>query len=285
MDNSGQIEFWNGVGGEKWARAEDRLERGIAGFGAAVLAAAAARPGEVVLDIGCGTGPTTLALARVVTPGGSVTGVDVSVPLLEIARRRAREAALGNVSFVEADAAVHGFPPAAADLLFSRFGVMFFADPARAFANLAAALRPGGRVAFACWRPFKENGWAFLPFMTAVPHLPPIERPAPDAPGPFAFGDPDRVRSVLQAAGFAGIALEKYDLPFPLATAGLAAGGLEEALRQVTEFGPLAQPLAQAPEDRREAAIAALRRTLPSHFTEDGLTLPGAVWIVTAHRP
>jgi SAM-dependent methyltransferase len=275
--NADQIEYWNGVGGEKWLKTEQRLELGLNSFGADALKAANAKPGERVIDIGCGTGPTSLKLAQAVAPGGSVLGVDVSQGLIDEANARAKAAGIANARFIVADASTQPFKPEH-DLLFSRFGVMFFADPIAAFAHLRGALRPGGRVAFVCWRAFKENGWAFIPFMAAVPHLPPIERPAPNAPGPFAFADADRVRDVLGQAGFAGITVDKVDHPLPM------PGDLEQSLRFATEFGPLAQFLAAAPEDMRLKAVAAVREALVKNLSSGNMSLPGACWLVQARN-
>jgi SAM-dependent methyltransferase len=275
--NADQIEYWNGVGGEKWLKTEQRLELGLNSFGADALKAAKAKPGERVIDIGCGTGPTSLKLAQAVAPNGSVLGVDVSQQLVDQATARAKAAGITNARFIVADASTHPFKPEH-DLLFSRFGVMFFADPVAAFAHLRGALKPGGRVAFVCWRAFKENGWAFIPFMAAVPHLPPIERPAPHAPGPFAFADADRVREVLGQAGFTGITVDKIDHPLPM------PGDLEQSLRFATEFGPLAQFLAAAPEDMRVKAVAAVRDALVKNLSSSHASLPGACWLVQARK-
>lgn len=275
--NADQIEFWNGAGGEKWLRAEERLEHGLSRFGVAALDAAAAQLGEAVIDIGCGTGPTSLVLARSVGASGRVLGLDVSTPLIEQAKARARAAGATNAEFVVGDASTHPLRPEY-DLLFSRFGVMFFADPASAFAHLRGALKPGGRLAFVCWRSFKENGWAFVPFMAAIPHLPPIERPAPNAPGPFAFADADRVRGILGDAGFKGIEIAAVDRDLPY------GGSLDEALRFVTDFGPLQQPLAQAPAESQARAVAAVREALGRLGAAGPMTLPGACWLVKARN-
>lgn len=275
--NADQIEFWNGVGGDKWLRTEERLEQGLTQFGDAALEIAKAKSGEVVIDIGCGTGPTSLKLARAVAPEGSVLGVDVSQQLIDQANARARASGVGNARFVVADASAHAFR-SEHDLLFSRFGVMFFADPTAAFTHLRSALKPGGRLAFVCWRQFKENGWAFIPFMAALPHLPPIERPAPNAPGPFAFADADRLRGILSDAGFKSIEIDKADRTMPVGR------DLEQATRFSTEFGPVAQPLSQTSPEAQARAVAAVREALSKHDKGTGIGLPGACWLVQARN-
>ncbi len=151
--NSDQIEFWNGLAGERWVRHQNELDAMIGGIGDDVLARAQISEGERVLDVGCGCGHTTLEIARQVGKSGSVTGIDISAMMLDHARTRADAAGVENVEFLNADAATQQFPETGFELLFSRFGVMFFSDPVAAFKNLASAIKPGGRLAFACWRP------------------------------------------------------------------------------------------------------------------------------------
>jgi SAM-dependent methyltransferase len=275
-DNAEQIAFWNGAGGEKWLRSTERLERGLGPLGLAAIEVAAPRPGEHVLDVGCGGGPTALLLAERVGPQGAVLGVDVSQPLIGVAQQRA--AKLGNVKFVVADASAHRFEPSF-DLLFSRFGVMFFADPPGAFANLRRALKPGGRMTFVCWRSFKENGWAFVPFMAAVPHLPPIERPAPNAPGPFAFADGDRLAGILTQAGFADVAIDPLDRTID------TGATLDEAVTFASEVGPVSRVLGEAAPEQRHKAVAAIRETLTRLAEGAAPRLAAACWIATARNP
>lgn len=274
--NADQIAYWNGAGGAQWLARHDRMEPQLAPLGQAAIEAAAPKPGEKVIDIGCGTGTTSLQIADLVGEGGQVLGVDVSAALVEAARRNA--AGRPNMRFLLGDAAQQklegGF-----DLLFSRFGVMFFADPAAAFRHLRAALKPGGRLAFVCWRPFKENAWAFQPFMAAVPHLPPIERPAPNAPGPFAFGDERHTRSVLEAAGFADIAIR------PLDRSMNAGNSVEDATLFASDTGPASRVLNEATPDQRQAAVGAIRQMFEKRVADGkGLALAAACWIVTARN-
>lgn len=278
MDNSDQSAFWNGAGGEKWLSQADRLEPGLAPFGEAAMAAARPRPGERVIDLGCGPGSTSAALARQVGESGAVLGVDISHPLIAAARQR--HEALANLSFVVADATAHPFEAATYDLLFSRFGSMFFADPVAGFSHLRGALKPGGRFALVCWREFKANGWAFIPFMAGVPHLPPIERPAPNAPGPFAFADPKRVRGIFAAAGFADTDARAIDREMVL-----SQGDFERAVTFATDMGPLSRVLADADAPVRQRVRAAVAEKLRSFAAPDGsVSLPAACWIYTGRN-
>ncbi len=200
--NADQLAYWNGENGDKWARLQERLDGLFAPISAAAVAAAAPRPGDRVLDIGCGCGDTVLALAEAVGPLGSVTGVDISGPMLAVAGHRIAARELAQAAVLRADAATEPFAPGSVDLVFSRFGVMFFDAPSEAFINIRRAMKPGGRLVFACWRPFRENPWFHTPYEAAAPHLPEQEKADPEAPGPFAFAEPERVTRILGVAGF-----------------------------------------------------------------------------------
>jgi SAM-dependent methyltransferase len=234
--------------------------------------------GEHVIDIGCGCGETTLALATEVGAAGSVLGVDISQPMLAVARKRIDAEGLTQASVTEADAQTHPFAPVAADAVFSRFGVMFFEDPTAAFANILKGLKPGGRLAFVCWRPFTENPWMATPLAAAQPLFPEPAPPAdPLAPGPFAFADPNRVRGILAGAGFTDIALKPQDKP-------IGAPDLDEAVETAPKVGPLGARLRETPQ-LTGAVIAAVREALAAHTTPEGVRLASATWIVTARRP
>ena len=203
-------------------------------------------------------------------------GVDISTPMLERAREKAQGRA--NLRFENADAQTHAFPPASVDLVFSRFGVMFFADPDAAFANLARALRPGGRIAFLCWQSVMQNPWVNVPMAALMKHVPPAAPPPPNAPGPFAFADPARVRGILERAGFSRPALEPH-------TGELTLGRtVDEAVAFVTEMGPVGAALAQAPEAVRAAVAASIREVLAARATPKGVALGYATWIATGNR-
>jgi SAM-dependent methyltransferase len=275
-----QVAYWSGAGGETWLKGAARTEAALAPLGECAIAAAKVRPGERIIDIGCGTGPTTLALARAAAPDGRVLGCDISPVLTDEASRRALAAGVTNLRFASGDASTYPFESGAADLLFSRFGVMFFGDPAAAFRHLNGALKPEGRLVFLVWRPFKENGWAFVPFAAAGPLLPQMPRPAPDEPGPFSFGDPARPRALLTQAGFTDITIDRID-----ATVSLSRGGLDEAVDQAVELGPLRRLLADVTDDVRARAVDAVRAALAKHLTHEGISLPAACWLIRARNP
>lgn len=271
---SDQAAFWNGPGGQGWLASYQRIERSIGELGADALAAANAQAGERVIDVGCGTGGTTASLSAAIGPGGHVLGVDVSELLIGAARAHA----LANATFVVGDAANHPFAPASYDLVFSRFGVMFFGDPVAAFGNFRRALKPSGRVVFLCWRTPKENPWGLVPVRAAAPFLPPLPRPGPEDPGQYSFGDPARVERIVKAAGFGAISLEPLDRPIWM------GASVADVVANATRFGPLARAFAEATPEAADKARAALASALEPHASVDGVVLPGACWLVTARH-
>lgn len=269
-----QAEFWNGPGGKMWLGAYERIERSIQGFGDAGLAAAGAMPGERVLDIGCGTGRTTAQLAKAVGAKGHVLGVDISEPLIGTARSQG----LANASFEIGDAATWPFEAGSFDLVFSRMGVMFFGDPVAAFRNIHRAMKEAGRLAFICWRTPQENPWAAIPMRAAQPHLPPIERPGPEDPGQYSFGDRARVERILIEAGFNDVSFAPVDLMLN------QGRDIPEVLERISEFGPLARLFKEATPDQVAKAKAAIADALKPHAKPEGVNLAGACWLVRA-RP
>lgn len=275
--NAEQIAYWNGDAGQRWTQRQQVQDALLEPISRLVIERADARPGEHVVDVGCGCGDTTLALAQRVGDG-HVTGIDVSAPML--ARARARAPAGAPVSFVEADATTHGFAPGSADLLFSRFGVMFFAHPGLAFANLHAALRPGGRLVFVCWRTPAENSWFGIPLQAVYRHVPKLPATDPDDPGPFSFAREERVRRILSQTGFRDIGCEPVDLALDLA----CGEGLEAAVATATSLGPASRALDGQPEAARAAATVEVRQALQAYRDGMSVRLGAGVWIVSARR-
>jgi SAM-dependent methyltransferase len=272
--NQAQIEYWNTVAAGVWTQNQAALDRQLEPLGAAGVAALAPRAGERVVDVGCGCGYTSLQLIEAVAPGGEVIGVDISAPMLAVAR--ARGEGRSGLNFLEADAQTADLGEATLDAAFSRFGVMFFEDPAAAFANLRRSVRPGGRLVFVCWRPLRENLWMRGPMEAAAAILPPGPPSDPTAPGPFAFADPTRVRGLIEAGGWGGVQIEPHD-------AQIGLGDVESTLAVALRVGPLAAALREAPNLADQVAQA-VRAFLAPHAGPQGVRLPAAVWIVTARR-
>jgi SAM-dependent methyltransferase len=275
-DNHEQLEYWNGAGGLRWTTHQEALDRMVRPFGLAAMERLGLRAGEHVLDVGCGCGDTLLALSERVGERGSVTGIDLSTEMLGRARERIPRATL-----IAGDASEQRFERRF-DALFSRFGVMFFADPVGAFSHLRALLvdPPAGRMAFVCWRAQAENTWASLPaaaVRAALPAAPVGVMDRATGPGPFALADADYVKSVLSAAGFSQVEVAAFDAEVELSTTGL-----EEAARFSITAGPAARLLAQAtPEDKARAA-AAVAKALAPHEQNGRVALHGRAWTVLA---
>jgi SAM-dependent methyltransferase len=274
--NADQLAFWNGQGGRTWVARQEHTDITLAPVSEALLALAAARAGERVLDVGCGCGASTLELARAVGPAGRVAALDISGPMLVEGQTRAEAAGIANVDWLQADAAtaaLDGF-----DLLASNFGLMFFGDPVAAFAHMRRAASPGARMAFVCWRPLTENPWLGVPMHAVSRHVPPRPKPDPQAPGMFAFADPRRVFQVLTAAGWAPPRLDKLDLDLDIA----AGRGLEQAVVQSTQIGAVSSWLRGQPPEVVAAATASIREALAAHLDGASVRLPGAMWLVSS---
>jgi SAM-dependent methyltransferase len=284
--NAGQLEYWNGAAGRRWAREQARLDRAFAPLTAALLAQAGLRPGERVLDIGCGNGDLALAAAHAIGPAGHVTGLDISRAMLEVAR--AREAAMTKphapVTWLEADAASTSFDPVT-DCVMSRFGTMFFSHPITAFANIRTALKPGGRLAMLCWREPAANPWAAVPEAAIVPIMDVPAPSPPGAPGPFAFADAEGVRSLLGAAGFEGASARPVDAAMVVGASGSAVSALEDAVDYCLGIGPGAALLRGADDAQKEKARAALEAALAPYLDGDAVRLGAACWIYEAVNP
>jgi SAM-dependent methyltransferase len=277
--NAEQIEYWNSVQGAKWVAHQERLDPLIEPFGEFALERAGIATGERAIDVGCGCGATCLALARRVGPRGRVLGIDISAVMLERASERALAAGATQVEFANVDAQTHPFEPHSHDVVFSRFGVMFFADPTRAFTNLRSALRPGGGVAFVCWRPLAENPWMTVPVAAVAAVIAPPPPPPPGAPGPFSFGDPERVRQILGEAGFERIELAPHEREIVLGST------TDEAAEFALTTGPASRLLEGASAADRARAAQVVRDALAPHASGGRVALGSAIWCVTARNP
>ncbi|GAB4386332.1 class I SAM-dependent methyltransferase [Albidovulum sp.] len=277
--NAAQAAFWSSQPGELWARQHARIDALFSEITAALLARAALAPGMSVLDVGCGAGETSLAAARAVAPGGRVLGVDISPTLLAVARQRG--AGVAGLDFVQADAQDHPFEPGARDLLLSRFGLMFFADPVAAFANLRAALRPGGRAVFVSWAAAAGNPWMVIPRAVGVERLGPVPADPPRTPGMFAFAEIDYVLSILGAAGFADLLGEEVAVNLH------PAASVREAAEFATLLGPVSRIIRErgATEADREAIAGEIARRLAPFQTAEGVRVPARINLFCARNP
>jgi SAM-dependent methyltransferase len=274
--NADQIAYWNGAGGQRWADrqpVQDVLLQPVADI---LIERAKVKAGERILDVGCGSGATTFAFAQATGPMGHVTGVDISAPMLARARDVTPKGA--PIDFILADATIHPFASDSFDLLASRFGVMFFADPVLSFTNLRRGMRRSGRLAFACWREPRENPFFMTPLQAVYRHAPKMPPVGPEDPGPFAFASEARVNRILSAAGFSGVAMEPCDLALDIAV----GRGLDAAVQSALQIGPAARALADQPPDVVAAATQSVRDVLATCAEGQTVPLDAAIWIVTA---
>lgn len=273
--NAAQWQAWDGPAGAFWTEQADRFDRAAAGYDPHLRAAAGFSVGERVLDVGCGTGATTRAAARAVGATGHVTGVDLSTRMLELARARTAAEHL-DVTFLRGDAQVHAFPPGGFDVVLSRHGVMFFDHPTAAFANLARALRPGGRLVVLVWQPLDRNPWLHRVLEVLTPGRDTPAPPADGRPSPLSLSDPARVRAVLDAAGFVDVRLEGVEEPM------VFGDDPDDAVAY--QAGLHAGLLAELDTPTREEVVARLRADLAAHHEPGlGIRYPSAAWLVTAH--
>ena len=274
--NEAQREHWNSDEAGHWVVAQDRYDRQLEQFGDAVLAAAKIHPDDRVLDIGCGSGTTTLMAAPT---AAAAVGVDISEPMLDLARRRASDAGTSNARFVLGDAQIDDLG-GAFDVAISRFGVMFFDDPAAAFGNIASALAPGGRLVFVCWQGRDRNEWLLVPGLAAAAHVPLPDTGDGGGPGMFSLADPEATTRLLLAAGFTDVEATSLETPMLLAGGGTVAETVDFLL--ATGIGKAlldgADPVAAA------AAVNAVTETLSEYLDDDGVRLGAASWLVTACR-
>jgi len=275
IPNNKQRDDWNGATGSRWLERHDTIDRQIAPFGRRAMDAASVAHGERILDIGCGCGETTFDLARRVGDTGAVVGVDISALLVDEALKLARQSGLSNVQFENADIQTHPFPRGGFDVAFSRFGIMFFDDPEIAFQNIRAALRSGGRLAFVAWPAPAENKFVSIPLAAAHKHMTLPAPGDPNAPGPFAFANIERVRTLLSRSGFSQIVAERV-------TEKVGGGSLDETAEMLLQLGPLADALNELDEPTRRAIRADVHSALVPFEVSGRVLLDASAWLVTA---
>lgn len=277
--NAAQQEYWNTVAGPRWVGLAGFVEKRVERVNDLLLARSAVAPGEKVLEVGCGTGAATVPLAKAVGETGEVVGIDISEPMLAGARDRIWHSGLRNITLLRADAQVHAFEPNRFDLIASRFGVMFFADPTAAFRNLRGAARPGGRLCFACWAALEENRHWLIAYEVVLRHLgPPAPKP-PHAPGPLAFSDPEYLRSVLEGAGYENIEIRRE-------TPAIIGASPEEEAEHACIMGPSGRLIEEKnpQESVRELIKQEVTAAFAGYAKGKDMVLPSNIFLVTARR-
>jgi ubiquinone/menaquinone biosynthesis C-methylase UbiE len=280
--NSEEIDYWNGQAGQNWINENRLTDIMYQPFGNKAVERAQPISGERILEIGCGCGTTTLVLAKLVGDSGAVTALDVSSVMLEVAHKRAVSAS-APVNFLNADAETYSLDPESYDVVFSQFGVMFFANPAAAFTHFHQALKPGGRLAFVCWRGPEQNPFMMVPFNAVHSFMPSVAPPNPDAPAsPLSFESKEKVGRMLEDAGFVDALFEPFE-----AHACMGQGSLEECTRFVIAFagGTVGAVMRGAGEEKVPAIVNALQDSLAPFHTGDRIELGASAWIVSARRP
>jgi len=274
--NQEQREFWSDIKGDLWVTLQPRIDTMLATFGDKALDTLNPQSGERILEIGCGTGTTTLALGDRVGASGEILAADLSQPMLSKAIERANLGAQRPITFVEADAQVHNFPAATFDAVYSRFGVMFFDDPVAAFSNIRKAVRPGGRLAYVCWADRKANPWIRIPAGAAKACLDLPAPPPDDAPGQFSMENEGRVQQILHDAGWSDIGLERFTVD------GSIGSDAADAASFITKMGPMSEPFALADPDTQHKTLQVIEEALTPYANDSGVTLGFSTWIVSA---
>jgi SAM-dependent methyltransferase len=273
--NADQFTYWNEQTGAAWIELEEHTDVLTRPFGAAAMEALRVEAGDRLLDVGCGCGDTTIELARRAGDGGHVVGIDLSAAMLDRARVRSAEAGVGTVEFLQADAQTDALPDGL-DGLYSRFGVMFFDDPPAAFTNLARALRPGGRLAFACWQGLEANPWMSVPVRAAERHLGPVDLPRDDVPGPFGLADPHRTRALLEGAGLVDVGVDAVDIDI-----ALPGGDVRGVAAVMLALLPTRHVVRDATAEAQALARDAVEGALGDYLAGESVRVPGSAWVLT----
>ncbi|ARN83443.1 hypothetical protein DSM21852_41170 [Methylocystis bryophila] len=273
--NQQQAEIWNGEGGRAWVEGRALLDRMYQPVLDSILAACPPTVGDRLLDVGCGAGAVTIAYARHLDSGPACVGIDLSSRMIEAARARC-EREKANASFIQGDAQVYPFEEASFDLLVSRFGVMFFDDPVRAFANLRSAAKPNAKACFAVWRGPADNAFMREAELAAAPFLPEAPAPNPNAPGRFALSKRERIEAVLSGSGWGRIEILSVDIPcsFPLCDLDY----------MFTSFGAIGAAFRQLDKDSQAQLIEKVRPVFSKHIVGEEVRFTAGCWIILAHK-
>ena len=278
VTNSDQKEFWNDIKGQLWVDLQPRIDEMFQPFGEKVVKALGPEGGEKVLDVGCGTGTMAFRLAEYVRPSGEGVAVDISKPMLDLARQRADLVSSDNTMFIEGDAQVYNFDNLYFNAVFSRFGVMFFDDPIMAFKNLRKAVKPGGRLAYVCWSDRKDNPWIRLPTGAAREFLDIAPPPEMDAPGQFAMEREARIEEILKESGWSSIKIEPFNIRHSL------GADVKDAADFISHMGPMSEPFSKADKDIKQKCLDAIKGALTPYEEPGGVYLKFGTWIVTANN-
>ncbi|MDE0886820.1 MAG: class I SAM-dependent methyltransferase [Myxococcota bacterium] len=274
--NAQQAAYWNEVAGPKWVQLSQAINSQIEPIGRAAMDRAGVEPGQRVLDVGCGCGHTSIDLAQRVGAEGEVHGVDLSDPMLAEARSHA--VGLPQLHFTQADGQTVDLGEGAYDRIFSRFGVMFFADPEAAFRNLRRVLAPGGSMTFVCWQEIGKNPWMAVPGAAVAKLVDMQKPPTPHAPGPFAFADAERTKGILEASGFSGVEYESLETGLTIGE-GMTRSELVDFSLQM---GPAGAAMREADEDLRGRLRDAVAQAIFPFLTDDRLVMGSAAWVFSA---
>lgn len=276
LANAEQAEFWSTLA-PSWLELEDQLERISALPGRMAMDRLSLGSGQRVVDLGCGGGRTTMEIAARVGPDGYAVGVDISDEMLAAARRHSQEQGVTNIDFVHADVQVHDLGRQRFDAAYSRFGIMFFADPHAAFSNLRGALCSGGSLSFVCWQSVFDNEWMLVPGMAAMSVLGPLPMPEPDAPGPFSLGDPDRIRTILRDAGFGQV-----DVTPRNDSVTFEEGLIPQLVHTSMKVGPVREALREADDATRQKVELAIEEAWRSRVRDGEAQATRGVHLVSA---